>query len=181
VAISIPEHSWWHHKDALERFARSFDPTARLALKESKVWDVSTAAKNYATTIGRTVYIPAHWTFYIAKQVIPHEVLGHVKQFRWAGFFIHPTVGIPLGLFLYFVIPFPVLLAWVRYRMELHADAKSWEYHLEHGWSPEKVRRRAEQFAEKVAGKPYVYSIPKRWARWGFRRKAEKVIRKVGR
>lgn len=181
---SIPDNSWWHMGGELEQFAQSFDPAARLATKDSRIWGVSDSMQTFATTIGRTVYIPVDWTADQVQRVIPHEVLGHIKQFRWAGFFIHPTIGIPLGLFLYAIIPFPILIAWVRYRMELHAETKSWEYHLKlpiNGWTPDYVRAKAQRFGKNVGGKAYFYSVPKRWAVWGFNRRAEKVIKKVGR
>lgn len=180
----FPKDSWFHQHGELEQFARSFDPTARLALKESRVWEVSAALDKYATTIGRTVYIRANWTADQVQRVIPHEVLGHVKQFRVAGFGIHPTIGIPLGLLLYALFPIPIFGAWVRYRAELHAASKSWEYHLKskfNDWTPEYIRKRAIWTADKVSGKPYAYAVPRFWARWGYKRKAEQIIRKVGR
>ena len=168
----------------LEQFAKSFDKSAQLRLKKSVIWNVG-ALRTFATTIGRTMYIPADWTAETVQRVIPHEVLGHVKQFRWFGLGIHPTLGIFPGMALFYgLLFFPIFLAWFRYRFELHADTKSWEYHLKlpiNGWGVATVRARAEHFAKKVGGKEYLFSVPKQWAVWGFKRRAEKVIKKVGR
>lgn len=179
MTVAIPADSWWHRRVELEAYARTLDKTTKLALKQGGVWGLSSALTTFATTVGRTVYIPPNWTFSSVQRVLPHEVLGHVQQFRWAGFGIHPTVGIPLGLLLYFLIPFPVLFAWVRYRAELHAETKAWHYHLQlrndkptRAW----VKLRAEVFPKKISGKEYVYAVPRCWALWGFRRRAGKVL-----
>ncbi len=179
---SIPANSWWHQKGELELFAKSFDPAARLSLKTGWVWKFG-ALRTFATTIGRTMYIPANWTPDAVQRVIPHEVLGHVKQFRYAGLGIHPTLGIFPGMFFFYALMFfPIFLAWGRYRLELHADTKSWQYHLNmpvNNWSPAIVRARAERFAKLVGGKEYLYSVPRPWAVWGFKRRAEKVIKEA--
>jgi hypothetical protein len=178
VGTEIPVDSWVHSRDELERFARALHPSAKIAVKESKIWNVG-ALRTFATTIGNTVYFPVFWNADAVRHCLPHEILGHLRQFLVAGFGIHPNIGIPLGLFAYILLPFPILFAWVRYRMELHADAKSWEYHLRSGlWSPDYVMSRAEIFGAKVGGKPYVLSVPKFWAVWGFKRKAKKVIKR---
>jgi hypothetical protein len=179
--MPIPPHSWLHQRAALEAFATALDPTARLAVKQSRLWGITSALKRFATTIGRTVYIPEGWTVDQARGVLPHEVLGHVRQFRWAGLGAHPTAGIFPGMFLVYVwgLVFPVLLAWGRYRCELHADAASWAYHLRKRlWTPNDVLARAERFAETVSSSAYAWAWPRRWAVWGFLRRARKVIRK---
>jgi hypothetical protein len=177
--LAIPGNSWWHHKEELEKLAKTFDKSAKLALKQGGVWKLSSAMTTYATTIGRTVYIPADWTREKVIDVLPHECLGHIKQFRYCGLGIHPTLGIFPGMFFIYVwgIIFPIFLAWGRYRMELHAETKAWEYKLENNLlGPVALRIRAVRFAKAVGGKPYVYSVPKRWATWGFKKRAEKVI-----
>ncbi len=181
VKTATPENSWWHRRDELEAYAKSLDPVARVSRKTSFVWGIG-ALRTFATTIGRTVYFPDNWTFEQAKSCMPHEVLGHVAQFRWAGFFIHPTVGIPLGLFLYALMPLPIFGAWVRYRAELHAETKAWEYKLPRGLiNGLQLKARAVRFAKMVGGKQYVYSMPHCWVLRGFTRRAEKVINAVKR
>lgn len=175
MKTTIPDHSWWHRREELERYTKTLDPAACCALKKSRIWNIG-ALKTFATTIGRTVYIPANWTFDQAESCMPHEVLGHVKQFRWAGFFIHPTVGIPLGLILYLLCFFPIYGAWVRYRAELHAEVQAWKFKLKYKLITRiQIKARAVRFAGMVGGKQYVYALPKFWVLWGFIRKVKKV------
>jgi hypothetical protein len=178
--MQIPSHSWWHQRAELEASAKTLDSSARLALKKSRLWGVTSALEHFATTIGRTVYIPADWSADQVRSVLPHEVLGHVKQFRYAGLGIHPTAGIPaMGLIYLWGLIFPLWIAWGRYRCELHADAASWAYHLRKRlWSPQDVLTRAESFAMTVSGRAYAWAWPRRWALWGFLRRARKVIRR---
>jgi len=176
---NIPKHSWWHQREELEAFARTFDETARLRVKKSVLWSATRAIKTFATTIGRVIYIPVDWSASSVRSVIPHEVAGHIRQFRWAGFGIHPNLGIFPGMFLVYVwgTLLPVFLAWGRYRCELHADAQSWKYHLERGlWDSTDVRRRAERFADVVSGFAYIWAWPKAWCLAGFKKRAEQVI-----
>jgi hypothetical protein len=179
-ALHISANSWWHHREELEQFAQSMDKSTRLALKQGGFWKISKALTTFATTIGRTVYIPADWTFDRVQRVLPHEVLGHVKQFRYCGLGIHPTLGIFPGMFfIYVLLFFPIWLAWGRYRMELHAETQAWKYRLEHDDRPGAlvwIKLRSEAFPKKVGGKEYFYSVPKCWAVWGFKRRAKKVI-----
>lgn len=179
--MTLPADSWWHNRAELQEFAQTFDRSARLALKTSRVWNIG-ALRTFATTIGRTVYIPADWSSGQVMRVLPHEVDGHVKQFRYAGLCIHPNLGIFPGMFLVYVwgVLFPVLFAWGRYRCELHADTKSWQFHLRAKlWTPVEVKSRAEYFGKLVAGKPYIWAMPRRWVLWGFGRRANKVIREA--
>jgi len=175
---SAKPQTWVDDRDHLESFAKSFDPSARLAVKRSWLW--VGGLKTNATTLGRTVYIPEDWSVGAVVRVIPHEVRGHVKQFRYCGLGIHPTLGIFPGMLLLYVwgLLFPILFAWGRYRLELHAETWSWRYHLQQGaYNAEEVRKRAERFAKIVASWAYVKAWPERWAVWGFKRRAEKVIR----
>ena len=172
--------TWVGDRKALESFAREFDPAARLAVKRSKLW--IGALKDNATTIGRTVYIPEDWSIGSVVDVIPHEVAGHVRQFRWCGLGIHPTAGIFPGMALIYGwgLLVPILLAWGRYRCELHAESQSWRYHLTKGlWTGHEVRLRARKFARRVASWAYFKAWPESWALWGFKRRAERIIRKV--
>jgi hypothetical protein len=181
MATEIPATSWWHDREELGVFARTFDRSTKLKLKQSKCWGITPALKTFATTIGHVVYIPAEWSTEAVRRVIPHEVAGHVKQFRYAGLGIHPSVGVFPGMFIaYLLVFFPVLLAWGRYRLELHADTKSWEYHLRQKvCGPSEIRARADHFASTISGPAYAWCWPKPWALWGFRRRAEKVITKI--
>lgn len=177
----LPANSWWHRREELEAFAKAFDKSTRLRLKRSWIWNVG-ALKIFATTVGRTVYIPDDWSFESVMRVIPHEVSGHVKQFRYCGLGIHPSLGIFPGMFFLYLwgVIFPVFLAWGRYRCELHAESKAWKYHLTRGNMVEKeVQIRAVGFGRTVSGPAYGYSFPRFWVVWGFKRRADKVILKA--
>jgi hypothetical protein len=170
-----PADSWLSNKDRLESFAKTFDSAARLKQKRSFVWKL--ANENAAITIGRTVWLSPKWTEWQVRNVIPHEVGGHVRQYRYCGFGIHPNAGIPIFLVLYGLVFFPILLAWVRYRFELHAETQEWNYRLEQGQTaPNDVRTGAEKFAIKIASAMYWFAIAKPWVLWGFKRRAEAVI-----
>ena len=177
--MNIPSNSWWHARGELEVVARSMHSRARLRLKQSKIWSINETQQTYATTIGATVYIPAEWTLEQVLWSLPHEVLGHVRQFHWAGLCIHPGAGIPLMVLIYGIFMFPVFLAWGRYRCELHAEATAWAYHLRQGAvSLAYVRLSAVSFAKAVSSSAYAWAVWPRWARWGFKRRAEAVIRR---
>lgn len=171
--MKVPEGSWWHQRHRLEKFAKTFESSVRLKLSPSWMGSM-------AKTFGHLVFIPADWTVSSAHNVIPHEVLGHVRQYRYCGFGIHPCLGFPLMFLLYiWGVIFPIYLAWGRYRLELHAETASWRYHLEaRSQSAEDVLRDAERFASNVSGRPYLYAWPRSLTEWGFRRRAKKVIKK---
>ena len=169
---------WGKTQSTLEEFAKSFDRSARLRPKRSKLWGLTGPLSTFATTIGRTVYIPADWTSYQVLSVIPHEVGGHVKQFRWCGLGIHPNAGI-LGMIIVYLwgIFFPIGLAYGRYRCELHAEIVSWRYHLKRGiMSTLEVKRRADWFGSLVVGSAYLYAWPRSLGLRGFQKAAQKVI-----
>ena len=172
----LKEETWIDKKEELEAFAKTFDHTARLKEKKSFIWNIG-FLKVAATTIGPNIYIPSNWKEHSVRYVIPHEVGGHVKQFKFCGLGIHPWAGVPLMLLLYFLLFFPVFLAWPRYRLELHASAVSWRYHLEQKlWGVSDVKIRAAEFAKTVSSSAYLYAVPLFWAKLGFKRKAERVI-----
>ena len=173
--------SWLHNREALERFAKTLDPAVSLHAKSSIVWRVlSVVIRDFdkaATTIGPRVYFADEHPYDYVKSVIPHEVLGHVRQFRWCGLGSR-WAGCLIFALLYVVLFLPLYLAWPRYRLELHADTASWRYHLEQElWSYEDVRARAKYFGAAVASQKYLYALPRFWVLWGFRRRAETVIR----
>ena len=85
---------------------------------------------------------------------------------------------LPFWLF-YFILPFPVMLCYPRYRLELAADRRSWRWMLKNGYTPGDVRLRAAEFGGHVGGKQYGWSWPKFWVMWGFKRAAEREIEKA--
>lgn len=131
----------------------------------------------FVTTIGPLILIPKEYNLSQAKSVCTHEVRGHVFQFWACGLFI-PFIGPWIGIILmlvFYVLLFPVLFNWFRYRLELHADVQKWKYLLELGFE-DRVMPRAERFAKTVASWAYGKSIPRAWAVWGFKRKAQKML-----
>jgi hypothetical protein len=74
----------------------------------------------------------------------------------------------------------PILLAWGRYRCELHAESAYWRYHFKYrALSADEIKKGARSFAETIAGKSYLWAWPRPWVVWGFERRAKKVIRQV--
>lgn len=168
VVDRFPSNSWYFARWKLAREARRFDPAVRLRVKRSRVWRLFNSGM--AITIGSTVFIPPDWTSAAVRRVLPHEVGGHVRQYRFCGLGIHPAVGIPIFLLLY-------ALPWVRYRLELHAETREWVVGLAEGYlTPEDVLRGADAFAAKVGGRPYLWAVWPSWARRGSRRRARRVI-----
>jgi hypothetical protein len=179
--MRISDRSWYHSRCVLTLYARTFDPAVRLKLKDSKVWYALPSLKIAATAIGRTVYIPEFWTKNQVEQVLPHEVLGHVKQFRACAFGKNPVFGIPLMAIIYLLVFFPVLLAWGRYRLELHAFSAEAAFKLRSGvFRSKQALERADDLACQVSGQFYVFAIPRFWARWGFKRRALRIIKQCG-
>ena len=181
--MKIPDNSWFYQDLRVAAAAKRFDPRAKVQLKTGWVWKMSPALKNSATAIMDTVYFPVDWTAESCCNKMCHEVKGHVKQFSFFGFG-NPKVGIVLMTLIYGLLFFPILLAWGRYRLELHACATEWEHffrgqsgsrgmedYILNAWSPHQ--------ADSISGKMYVYAVPHFWARWGYKRKAKKVIAKV--
>jgi hypothetical protein len=178
-------------KDQLEElncFARTLDPSARVLIKDDsplmKALNVfvrvfnKTFMTTYATTICNRVYIPRSWLGRDLRRLLVHEVGGHVRQCRACGLGIHPWVGFPIYMLLYAIVFFPLGLAWPRYRFELGADARAWEWSLDHGESYDSVRERAKSFAQTVGSWDYLRPWPSTWVYNGFMKRVEKEIRK---
>jgi hypothetical protein len=169
---------WIHHQAVLGFSARQFDPAAKLKVKKGWLWERVSPGDNFAVTIGNTVYLPEGWSHDKVLYILPHEIGGHVKQFRIAGLGIHPILGIFPGMFLFYLLfPVPILFAWGRYRCELHAESAAWRKHLESGfYTIEDVLEKARFFSQLISGRAYWWAMPKGWARRGFLRRAQKII-----
>jgi hypothetical protein len=75
----------------------------------------STYLTHYVTTLGHTIYVPATWPDWPAGrrwEVLRHEAV-HVAQFERLGWFVMTLV--------YVFLPFPVVLAYGRARLEWEA------------------------------------------------------------
>lgn len=135
----------------------------------------------YATTIGSIQAYPSAWSSSQVRDVIPHES-RHTSQFRAFGLGVSPWLGVPImGLFYIFFL-FPVGLAWARYRLELDAEVQAWRYSLLYDTStPEMILVRAQWGADQISSSAYGWAVPRKWARWGYERKARKVIAELKR
>lgn len=86
-------------------------------------------------------------------------------------------LGLPLMFLIYGLLPIPAGFAYFRYRMELAADQRKWEYMLAHGASDGAIRRRAEGFAKTISSGAYLWSVPQAMAVKGFLAAAEETIK----
>lgn len=178
---------WISQKALLTAYAQSFDPSAVLLPKShwfGRVLNVlvfwmgrEAFMERFATTVGPLVLIPDDWNANQARSSIPHEVAGHVRQFRWFGLWIHPWAGVPLMGLVYGLLFFPIMLAYFRYRLELHADTQMWRVLLRDGRaSSSDVMHRAQRFAATVASWDYLKPWPAGLVKRGFEKAAKQVI-----
>jgi len=178
---------WTYQIGTLTDYARTFDGSATLLPKSHWLGRLLNVLvfwmprkrfmESFATTLGPVVLIPDAWKVDQARDVIPHEVAGHVRQFRWFGLWTHPWVGLPGMGIVYGLLFFPILLAWPRYRLELHAEVQRWRVLLSSKRaSPSDVMRRAKAFAETVASWSYLKPWPRGLVWRGFERAAKRVI-----
>lgn len=186
----LPQTGWLEQRQRLSELAKRFDPASRLTSKDGWFWRVLARAlplatfgglsthaflHEVATTLGPIQAYPSCWTAAAVERVLVHEA-RHTRQFRWFGLGVSPWLGLPLMALSYLLLPLPLGLAYVRYRLELDADRASWQHQLRQGATPERVRARALQFADRVASGAYGWSWPRELARRGFAHAAERVI-----
>lgn len=192
MATSATHPSWLDVRVALQLQAIRFDRHARLVVKTGWFWtplswllfiitfgqlNRDDFLNRFATTIGSYICIPARWSPESADGVLAHEC-RHVTQFRWFGFGLHPLLGVPFMAFAYLLLPLPLGLAWMRYRLELDADVVAWK-HLKVVF-PETARElilsRAQRFATTVSSSAYGWAWPRSRALKGFEKAAEKIL-----
>jgi hypothetical protein len=179
---------WIQDKEQILSTFRLVDSSVILTTKDSSFWwtiakileffhimKASEFLSHYATTIGPLQAYPAEWTTEDVLAIGSHEC-RHTKQARKFGLNIHPWVGVIPMAITYLLLPFPILLGWCRYRLELDADKGYWNYLKETGFSDEEIIGRAKFCAEKVSSSAYGYSVPKSWALWGFNRAVRKFL-----
>lgn len=182
--------SWTEAHERLQRLAQQLDPAVRLSTKDGFCWQVLAVVlqsvslggisaraflQDYATTLGPIQAYPRHWSAEAVECVLVHEA-RHTRQFRWFALGGNPWLGLPMMALFYLLLPLPVGLAFFRYELELDADRATWRHMLRSGASPDRVRGRARQFADRVASGAYGWAWPRRWARKGFARAVERVI-----
>lgn len=138
--------------------------------------------EDFATTFGCFVGCSSTWRS-IPTPLLAHEVLGHVRQFHFAGYFIpilgwffgskiRAICGIPL-MGLGYILLFPFKLAFGRFFLEAHADYCSYVYMLtpsipkdEGNWSCFDVKERALRFADTLSSGAYLWTLPNSWCRY---------------
>jgi hypothetical protein len=177
---------WVHDKSRLTRLAREIDSAARITTKDGWFWRAlawllqpliarEKFLNDFATTIGPLQGYPRHWPIDFVERALVHES-RHTRQARWFSLGIHPWAGLPIMGIMYILLPIPIGLAWIRYRLELDADRASWRHQLRRGATAAEIMLRAARFATIVASRKYGWSVPGRWARWGFKRAAKRLI-----
>ena len=174
--------SWCLYKDWLQKEARMSESSVILTDKSSWFWRAIAAIlaflqimtrrrflEDFATTLGPIQSYPEGWPLEVVQTLIAHET-QHTRQCRYFGLGISPWLGLPFMAIAYLLLPLPIGLAWVRYRLELNADQYRWRWMFDHGYPEEAVYYRAEAFAETVSSSAYGWAVPRAWALWGFRR-----------
>jgi len=180
--MPIPNNSWLHQKEELQRAARKIDKSVILLPKDHWIfhlvwwtaavftlsafaWGIhrKTFFERFATTIGPLQGYPKSWTYHQVLRVIIHES-RHTRQCRWFGLMIHPWLGLPLYFVLYSLLLFPVGLAYFRVWFEVDADKAKWKVLIaEHGWGPVQVTADAKRRAAMVSSGLYFWPLPKSW------------------
>jgi hypothetical protein len=186
--------SWVKRRDELARLAREhagWGSGVVLVTKDSWFWDLlgtvlgwlglmsrETFLTKFATTLGGVVALPREMSYGTARRLLAHEVGGHVRHCRWFGLFV-PWIGTWLGFLVVVVLQLllPIGFNWFRYRMELHADSVMWRWMLKEGGATGfEIGNRAASFGATVGSWKYGHPVWRRWALWGFKRKAKRVI-----
>lgn len=112
---------------------------------------------DFTTTTGLTIVFPAGFRPQTAAKkdiiVLRHE-MKHVKQCLALGFG-NATLGKIIMAILYFCIPFPIGLAWFRYKFEREAYRISWYAARELGFKPD-----LNYYIELLTGPKYVWAWP---------------------
>jgi hypothetical protein len=172
--------SWVANRAWVQELAQSIDKSAKVTTKDHWFWRMLGSIlaffhlmtkqqflENYATTLGPIQAYPASWDLETVRQVCVHES-EHTRQCRLCGFGLSPYLGLPIMGLLYGLFFFPVGLAWFRYRFELGASRKEWQWMLRHGIREEVVRNRAMWFAATVSSSAYGWPWPRTWTLRGF-------------
>lgn len=138
-----------------------------------------TFLERYATTLGPVQGYPRRFAR-LSRRLLVHEcrhtrqcanlawfvpVLGWVPWRRWRA-----VVGLlPMAL-VYGLLPFPILLCYGRYRLELDADRAAYRWMLRNGYRVAAVRGRSRHFAARVSSGAYLWCWPAPLVRRGFAR-----------
>ncbi|MHA2040009.1 MAG: hypothetical protein ACW98X_26655 [Promethearchaeota archaeon] len=186
--------SWILQKKKFLKVAKNIDSSIILTTKDNWFWWLAsfvayafslgkTSRKRFltgtASGVGPVIGIPKEYSTSKALDVIRHEG-RHVLQFRLFGFWL-PKIGPYIGMLpmaVLYGLLLPIGFNWFRYRFELDAQAYNWRCRLTNGWSHDELRasciRSAKSVSSWLYGKPIWFS----WAKWGYLRKLNKVIKK---
>ena len=176
MTLLPPKNSWYFEKNEINAVAKMLDSSASVTYKKCWIWKLG-SLKNSATVLGSTLYIPLNWNSNQAYNVLPHEILGHVKQFKkytWPGM-----------IFLYGFFFLPIFFAWGRYRLELDANIEQWRYMLKNytgGYAKNEVfltdwiLSNAQKTADRISSSFYLFAMPRYYTRSGFKKAALKLI-----
>jgi len=113
-----------------------------------------------AVTVGPYVCIPGHWACWAAKTVLPHEICGHVAQYRICGFG-SALAGIPLFGLVYLLLLLPAVFALGRMMLEAHAVWEQWKDDAQQGHNMELITwYDTEHWPKRLWSKSYFWAVP---------------------
>jgi hypothetical protein len=123
--------------------------------KKSESW--FKLGPGYTTTIGKTIYVANSWDKFddlTRLEILTHEMV-HVRQYQ--------KMSVPLFLFLYLLVFFPIGLAFVRYVLERKAYVIGFKKHLEYVRPEYKAGAKqwmVDSATEFMCGKGYGWAWP---------------------
>jgi len=133
----------------------AFWKTLDILLKIISFGKMTTFMTRFTTTIGPIIAFPVGWTpdrpnayDYVTLR---HE-LKHVEQYHTVGLG-NIWLGTILAGIAYLLLPFPVLFAWFRYKMEREAYKESYYAAKECGYTPD-----VRDYVNNLTGSSYLWT-----------------------
>lgn len=183
--------SWISNKELVQEIAHKIDKSIIVCSSDNLfikilsiiLWIITFGKrhKNYlveekAITIANFILFPVKWELNKVLITLVHEG-RHVFQYRRFGFGIHPVVGLPIVLTIYFFLPLPIFLAYGRLYLELDANKVCWKWRIiNEQASQEWIRELAILAARQVSGPSYFWTWPKSWTERKFVEEADKLF-----
>ena len=190
--------SWIDNRQQYEAFAYTQHTAAVLVTKDAWPWKVVAAfaalfvgyrsfLTEWATTFGPIMGYPKRW-LQLSYRLLVHEC-EHSAQCEMLGWLV-PVIGWFFGRKVRTWAGFPIFaLLWAtgglpigfcpgRFFLERGADRVSWRWMLQNGSTPDQIRARGMDFAAKVCGRQYGWSMIV-GGKWLFRRAIEAEIRRA--
>jgi len=184
--------NWTVDKERLQQEAQKIDSSIKLITKDGLFWKMiawvlfifsfghfkqETFLKVFATTLGNYQAYPKEWSIESVESVMIHES-RHTYQARLCGFGTHPLAGLPIMALLYIFLPFPILIAFPRFFLELDAEKAAWRYGLKKGtMSPNDVRLDAQRLANLLSSSAYLWPVWNSFAKKYYMAAAEEIIK----